>query len=277
MKYALANSLSTSVSGLDPDAKAYIQAIESTSTSVSSIQKNAINTFVKNGKADGWYPLLKRFYLPIWAASAPNAIDLIQLGSGTFVGGVSHSSGYIQGNATTGYFNIGATPSTIGLLPSSCWHGRIYLTAASANYQEGCFQEPLRSCTISRLAGSTQRTSDCMTDASSTGRDVFSVAGDSAMTGILSLSRLSGTTRLRVRKSSGRTTYTDITRSDVGSPPITRNYYVLALNFNNGPVQGHNMQVGAHWLGTGATDAQDSLFTQSLKTLWETCTGSTLP
>jgi len=120
MKYALANLLSSSVSGLDPDAKAYIQAIEATSTSVSGDQKNAINEFVKAGKAEGWYQLLKRLYLPIWGAAAPNAICLTSLTSGTFVGSVVHASGYVQHNGTNSYFSTVQTLPSVGLTFSDC-------------------------------------------------------------------------------------------------------------------------------------------------------------
>jgi hypothetical protein len=105
MNLSLSNMLSSSASGLDPDAKGYIDAVVTAGATVSATQKKAINTFVKTGKSDGWYSSIKRMYLPIWASAAPNAIDMIGRTSGTFNGTVTHGAGYVQGDGSTGYFN----------------------------------------------------------------------------------------------------------------------------------------------------------------------------
>ncbi len=84
MQYAYAYQLNGSqTSGLDPDAKAYINAVVGAGATVTSTQRNAINNFYKTGKKDGWYSQLKRMYLPIWAAASPNAIDMVVRTSGT--------------------------------------------------------------------------------------------------------------------------------------------------------------------------------------------------
>jgi hypothetical protein len=131
---SLRNSLTSYrgvIGALDPDAKAYIAAVETAGATVSGGQKAAINTFFKTGKSEGWYSNIKRLYLPIWAAAAPNAIDMIDLGSGTFNGGVTHAAGYVQGNGSTGYFDTGSTATAKGLSDASCSLG--FIAAGTLN------------------------------------------------------------------------------------------------------------------------------------------------
>ena len=55
MLYQYSHRLGAYAPGLDPDAKAYIAAVETAlSSSISGDQKNAINDFIKTGKSDGW-------------------------------------------------------------------------------------------------------------------------------------------------------------------------------------------------------------------------------
>jgi hypothetical protein len=144
MQYSLAHQLGKRSGALDPDAKAYIASVETAGATVTSGQKKAINTFVKAGKSDGWYSSIKRLYLPIWASAAPNAIDMIELGSGTFNGTVTHSSGYVQGDGTSGYFLMDDDLPSLGLTSSSAsafWgckgkpsvNNRVHMGAASGD------------------------------------------------------------------------------------------------------------------------------------------------
>ena len=86
----------------DSDALAYIGLLEGDGVSLSSAQKTAIDTFYVTGKNEGWYTHLKRAYFPVWGAAAPNARCLVSSTSGTFVGSVGQSAGFIEGNG--GYF-----------------------------------------------------------------------------------------------------------------------------------------------------------------------------
>jgi hypothetical protein len=198
---------------------------------------------------------------------------MIGLTSGTFVGGVTHSSGYIASNGTTGYFDMGSSPSTMGLTPSSVWQGRLYKTAHSVNYQEGVYEDIAIVSTIASFASNNMQAD---TFGVFTGRDAFTVTNASSSNGIASFNRSSGDSRFRVRKTSGRVTYTDSTRADDGGTP-TDNLYALGLNFGGSGSQMHDRQVGIIWTGLGVTDAQDSLATLAMKNLWETATSLTLP
>jgi hypothetical protein len=102
MNLSLSNMLGGGSLTLDPDARAYIAAVETAGGTVSATQRTAVSDFYRAGKSAGWYSSIKRLYLPIWASAAPNAIDMIGLTSGTFIGTVTHAAGYAQGDGTTG-------------------------------------------------------------------------------------------------------------------------------------------------------------------------------
>jgi hypothetical protein len=99
---------------LDIDAAAYIIAITQTGITVSTIQSAAINSFIEGEKIAGRWSNIKRFYLPIWGVAAANAIDMVARGSGTFVGGVTHSARFFTTNGTTGAFRDNATITSLG-------------------------------------------------------------------------------------------------------------------------------------------------------------------
>ena len=273
MNYSLGNTLSRGmIGGLDPSAKAYINAVVAAGGTVSGTQKEAINTFVKTGKADGWYSQLKRMYLPIWGVAAPNAIDMIGLTSGTFMGTVTHSSGYVQSNGTTGYFRTSTTFPDQGLTVSD---GSLFILNYTANTTNP---------TISIGAG-TVNTSYILKNLTT----VFArwctsgsaVAGTVTRTGIFSFSRKSGVRTLWRRATSGRSVLETLTNSDAGTLAVSP-VFALANNATDtagsfSPASYDNAQTGAYGFGLGMTNAQDTAFTLALKTLWETCTGLTLP
>lgn len=90
-------------------------------STLTKVKLDALDTFIRTGKSDGWYSSIKRMYLPIWAAAAPNAICMTSLTSGTFNGTVTHAAGYVQGDGSTGYFDPGAgsEPNTLGMSNAS--------------------------------------------------------------------------------------------------------------------------------------------------------------
>lgn len=118
-------------SGLDSDALAYVNAITIAGATVSISQQAAISDFVKAEKAAGRWTTIKRLYLPIWGVAAANAICMVSLTSGRWVGGVTHAAGYVQGDGSTGYFNT-ETPSVtfFGSGANSVTAGALRLTDA---------------------------------------------------------------------------------------------------------------------------------------------------
>jgi hypothetical protein len=271
MQYSLAYQLGERSGGLDPDAKAYIAAVETAGATVSGGQKKAIDTFVKTGKSDGWYSSIKRMYLPIWASAAPNAIDMIALGSGTFNGTVTHGAGFVQGDGTTGWFDSGVTPGTLGLSPSTAYLCALAKTEMIASRAIGSRNSISQDMNLGRVSASLG--CGIMTNTNSAGQ----IQAVATCSGILSGSRVGGTRFVARRVTSGRSNLASVTDADFGTTP-TVNIGLMAGNVvTTGATSFTNNEFGAFAIGTGLTDTQDSNFTLALKNLWETATGSVLP
>lgn len=275
MNYSLSNMLSSNASGIDSDAKAYIDAVVAAGGTVSGTQKNAINTFYKTGKSDGWYSSLKRLYLPIWAIAAPNAICMTSLTSGTFNGTVTHAAGYVQGDGTTGYFSLNASLGTLALTASSGYMFSLVTQASTIGFRG--------------LIGRSSGTSTVATLLSNNASQIFrynnsatgAVTGVSAGTGIISASREGGVRAIYRRITASRSALISTAGADAGSPATGGNVFALGLNGNAGTgdtlSDANNARCGAYGIGLGITNAQDTAFTLALKNLWETTTGLTLP
>ena len=277
MQYALAYQLNgTQTAGLDPSAKAYIDAVVAAGATVTSTQRRAINDFYKTGKSQGWYGQLKRLYLPIWGVAAPNAIDTISLLSGTFSGGITHSSGYVTSNATTGYFSLDLAPASLGLTTSS---GSAYCLVTSTAAIGGATQ-------LCGVQDSSNNSRIQMTGGGAGIRAirVFSAAGntyaETDSRSVLVASKTTTTTNSAYKRtSSGFVTTVNEAASGTAVVGTTRPLAVMANN-NNGTVGTFSpiaARFGAYGMGLGLTAAQAESFSLALKNLWETSTGLTLP
>ena len=276
MNYSLSNMLSGNASGIDADAKAYIAAVTATGTSVSGTQKAAINNFYKTSKLAGYYTSLKRLYLPIWASAAANAIDLIGLTSGTFVGGITHNAGFVQGNGVTGYFNMNTTYPANSLTLSDASMFFIAKTVSLINFkaQMGAgttnpgdfYNQGLGTQVVSRWCSNTN-----------------ALTSNSSALGIISFSRKSGTRNFWKRVTSGRSNIGTATNADAGTSVPDSSVFALANNNTDSvppatsPSNFHPAEFGGYGFGLGLTDAQDTNFSLDLKNLWEGTTGLTLP
>ena len=274
MKYALGNMLNGGIQGLDPDAKAYINAVVAAGATVTPTQRNAINTFVKTGKSDGWYSSIKRLYLPIWGVAAPNAVDIISRESGTFVGTPTYGTSSVS-FASGAYFNTNTAFTGQGLTSSSGyifalvteWTGVFnYLGGSGSSVNATVLGRGDTSNLRIRYSGGTE------------GSGQLTATSNDGTLGIISGSREGGDRKLYYRTNAGRSNVATSTSANSGSP---RSSNVFFGGYNNNDVL--NIPVttvctlGFWGFGLGLTDSQDSAFTLSLKTLWETCTGSTIP
>jgi hypothetical protein len=272
MKYALGNMLNGGIQGIDPNAKSYINAIVSAGATVTSDQRNAINTFYKSAKTRGYYSQLKRFYLPIWGIAAPNAVDLITTASGTFVGGVTHAAGYIQGNGTTGRFDISVSPDTLGLVDGSA-----SLSSLIYASQIGTGFRVIHGVTQTSPAKKNLRITRNLTTTVLEFGVAASQSGDINFNGIYIGSETASNSRYsRVRRSGGVTSLATNTSSSTGGYP-TINPQVMAANNSSAFANFSADQIGSTHIGLAMTTAQADEFTLALKTLWETCTGLALP
>jgi hypothetical protein len=248
--------------------------VESAGASVSADQKTAIDSFFKQGKTDGWLSSMRRIYLPIWGIAAPNAIDIISTNSGTFVGAPTYGTSSVS-FASNAYFNTGTSFAAQGLTASSgcifalvtAWSGGSDLGGSGA---AGNTTRIGRSDTLNlrmRYSGTTE------------GAGQLLATGNSGTLGIVSGSRQGGDRKIYRRSNSGRSNVATSTSANSGVPTFSNVYFA---GYNNTDVSltvpiPTVCTLGFWGFGLGLTDAQDSAFTAAMETLWETCTGATLP
>ena len=252
--------------GFDPFAARYINKIESFGASVSFLQREAINNFYKSAKTDGYFSQIRRLYLPIWAITSPNAVDLITSTSGTFTSGVTHALGYVQGNGSTGYFTTGTASNTL-IATESGMIGTLNFTGIPAVNQSTAASGGGFTATSARCGSGN---SGVIQTAVWLGVNLIRAA--SSTSGILLSARLSGATVSGKRNSAGYSedTTTAATTAVMGAD----NFIFMATN----TFQGFSSnRIGAGFVTSGVDLATRQKFTLNLKTLWETCTGLTLP
>jgi hypothetical protein len=258
---------------MDPDAAAYIAAIEGDGIAVSATQKSALDAFYKAGKSDGWYSALKRMYLPIWAAATPNARCMVSGTSGSFVGTVAHEAGYVQGGGT-GYCDTGSTCATLGITRTDaygCFLAKTQLAGAAMGARNSVNQQ------FGMQRGATTALwSQIMTNATSGGGLHVVSLGDGNFNGVISHGNLPSGRFASRRTAASRGEYLTA-HTQAGTPP-TLAIYLMAQNLVDGtPNLLSTTEFGAFMIGAGITAEQDTLCTLALKTLWETCTGLSLP
>jgi hypothetical protein len=276
MQYAYGYQLNgTQTSGLDPSAKAYINAVVAAGATVSGEQRTAINNFYKTGKSDGWYSSLKRMYLPIWGVAAPNAICMTSLTSGTFVGTVTHGAGFASTDGTTGHFIFNGASSSLGLTTSS---GSVFVLTTAISAIVG-----------SALLGRGQDSTQTRTGFVGGGGSIrsFQVSSSTPLSyteadsrGILIASRTSTlTTSGYKRTSSGFTT--TVNEGSSTSTAVSSVTPVTMMASNTAGVVSSfapsTVRYGIYGMGLGLTSAQSTDLSLALKNLWEVTTGLTLP
>ena len=263
--------------GFDRLAARYIRAVESAGGIVSGTQKNAINSFLKEGRVNGWLSSMRRIYLPIWGNAAANAICMVSRSSGTFVGGVTHGAGFVQGNGSTGYFDFGVAPSTLGL---SAGNSSACVLISQANVVATTTVHMGVSTSYPNYyglaaPGNAQLKYISMAYNTTNGEIIGSLNG-SAQVGILHGTKSAGVLNLSTRKTSGASVLASLTCPNVGNVPTTAiNAMAAVVNGTRGSFS--NARYGAWMAGLSMTQPNTDAFTLNLQTLWETCTGLTLP
>jgi len=249
---------------IDADAQSYVDAIVAAGANVSDTQLSRISGFYTAAKEGGYYTSLKRLYLPIWGVAAANAIDMIGLTSGTFNGGVTHGAGFVPGNGTTGKFSFDISPLTSGLtISDGAAFGILYTAGAAYNGIVGRYPNIL----FAHAVSNTELRWDFGNDSSSTLSQAATLS-----TGVLVGNRVGGVRAIYGRNSGGFQTIATRTDASVGdmngSDPIEAMSLGAITWYQTG-------KMGAYGVSMGFTNPQD--FTLHLKTLWEGCTGLTLP
>jgi hypothetical protein len=259
--------------GLDPDAAAIIAAIEAHAT-VSGTQRAAIDAFFRTGKDEGWYSALKRFYLTIWADDDANAIDWITRGSGSFVGGVTHGDGYVQGNGSTGYFNTSAAPDAVGITHGNETYGVLYLDRPTI-YPSSLFgvrmlaASPFDWVDLPWITSSSSRLR-CRGGNTSGG----SLAVSENHMAVIQSNSLSSRNLLFLK---GGSIVSTVSNSNTETAAVINNPMFLMAQNNFGAALFSDAKICNHFMATAMTNTQIQDYSAAIKTLWEICTGLTLP
>jgi|GEM_PF-5045060 len=264
----------TGATPLDPDAAAYIEAVEAAGGTVTAAQSPALNTFFSAGWTRDYG--IKRLFLPIWGSAGPDAIDLVILGSGVFTGaGWIHGSGGAKSNGTTDRFGFGASPNTMGLDHGvSSLMGCLIMTAQS---KTGRIMSAQQGAGNLNLQKPTSNTLIAHNNTSGLNAYVTPLSYENTV-GVISNHRWSSTAwEIHRRRGAG------VTRT-AGNPSAADTYscaYEMtgcARNETGVYSDYTDPTIGAWFGGLGFSVAADmDAFTLSLATLWEDCTGLTLP
>jgi len=266
---------------LHPTASARIDAIYAaggTCPAGLAASKLLLSNFIVTQEAAGIWPLLKRLYIPGFRNAAANAIDIIGGTSGTFPvsGGVTHEAGYVQGNGTTGYFNFGVTPSTLGLTLASAAVFALVYQAPPGTVSESMVTAVDGSDTTKVLELSHQATGIAFRNANVTSGTIQPTLARASQNGIIIGSRQGGNRRVVRRATSGVSTLIDSAGADAGTIPVTGTLQAMRSSFGSGLAYS-DARYGAYGASMGLTVDQCQTLSAGLKTLWEGLFNLTLP
>lgn len=280
MQYSLSNRLSSNVSGIDPDAKAYIAAVEAVlpGNSIETALPSAINPkriisdFFKAEKSASRWSLHKGVYLPIYSNAAANAINAVSLTSGSFINTWSFANGYAQGDGTSGYFRTGFIPSSELADSQNASIGWLAINAATTGTRShfGAQISATQSLTNLCVSGTALRY-DCGNNSASS--VALSVANQ---IGIVMATSFAGRVRQEQRRALGFSTLIDSASIASGTLPNIE-MYGAARNLTGAAFLHSDARYGAWFANTGMSAANAINFTLNLKNLYEGLTGIALP
>ncbi|MEI7910834.1 MAG: hypothetical protein WCK77_14450, partial [Verrucomicrobiota bacterium] len=259
---------------LDTDAEAYISAVAAAKgTAVNSTQQAAINAFVLAEKAASRWTAHKRLWLPIWNNAGANSIDMVTRGTWTAYGSVTAAAGYVTPDGSSGYANLGVSAAALGLDNASGGMSVLAYVAASGAAAQTWMGAYMSGTGCMRLHSSSSVAGfECMANATGYGVTL----ARSNQVGILSAMRFSGSHVLRQRRAAGVTALGANAQAADGTA-AAGNLFAMAYN-NFGSASGWcNGSSGFFGVHSGLSTADTDAYSDNLKTMWETCSGLTLP
>lgn len=263
-------------SGYHPTASARIDAIYAAGGTCPVGSANAkllLSNFIRAEETAGRWAKIMRLYIPGFGNAAANAIDIVGGTSGTFPvsGGVTHATGYIQGNGTTGYFDTGFIPSSSMVAGSACIAVLVKSTQLRDAFRSLAGVQNTVGPKLFRIA--TTSTNLLSSGFTNTTPPAFSSALADA-TGILISNFTSGNNTISQRKTSGFSTLSTNSTANTQSPPGS-SVHLLSQNGDGVASAFSNAQIGALVIANGIGSPSD--FSANLKTLWEGLFNLTLP
>ena len=126
--------LASSIGQFDADAQAFFNRVTTAGGSLSTTEKNAVNTLVIQMKTDGIWTKMKAIYPMVGASGAACAQNLKSSSfTGTFNGGWTFSSTGALPNGSTGYMDTGLIPNVD--LQQNSSHLSVYIRGTNTDNQ----------------------------------------------------------------------------------------------------------------------------------------------
>lgn len=102
----------TATSIYDADADDYFSRVAATGFTITTTQKGWINDFVVGSKSDGYWTAIFNCGFLFWGNAAANAVPLKNVSPNiVWNGTLTHASGGVSTDGTSGYGDLGFTPS----------------------------------------------------------------------------------------------------------------------------------------------------------------------
>ena len=260
--------------GMDSDALAYVSAVAiAKSSAVTTAQQAAISAFIVAEKAAGRWSSHKRLWLPIWNNAAANSIDIVTRATWTPHGTIALGAGYVTPDGTSGYVDLNCSASGLGLSNSSAGISVLVYSAASGSAEQnwlGTYDSSTQD--IRFYSGGSAVVFECADWAGHFGP----LLTRSSQTGVLTAMRYSGSHTIRQRLSAGVTATGTVSQAAAGTTP-TANFFAMAYNQYGSPGGYCGGSLGAFGIHSGMSTSDTDGFSANLKTMWEACSGLTLP
>ena len=263
---------------LDPATRDYLSQIKATGQTVTPVQESAIDAFFVKQRASGRYDMIGQMNLPIWGTAAANAICMKSQTVGVFINSPIHGAGWVEGTGPS-YFDPGAarTLAALGIATanSSIWMLQLN-SPAETSVILGCYDSTPPAQTRFQLSN---------TAASGTGTITMHNpalgsslnAGDTIRSGIFVGSNPSTSLRFISRRTAAGVSYWQNAVVDTTPLPNTRPFVFRRSNMGVPDISSVTRLGFWGWGRRILTQAEAEDFSLDLKTLWETCTGQTIP
>lgn len=248
---------------LDADAAAYIDALVSGGATVTSVQSDAIDTFIRAEKSGSRWDLIKRLYLPIWELAAPNAICMRSLTSGTFVNGWTHNMGEVVTTSNISYMDPGAAGKikTLGMSEFDA-HMMLFQTRIGVSNMNSGIRSGVSRFYIGRIGGGHDFAMPSSNDRASISSRTACMVGSSN----------SSTQRFIVGDNGDAHTNTDLRSATVPDDAP----FMGASNEGGSPSAGSDgYGYGAWGYGLKMADTAMAIaHAQNVRAMWDTCTNN---
>jgi hypothetical protein len=258
----------TITASTSPEA-AYVAALTAAGATVTAPQQAALSAFISGEIAAGRWDKHKRIYLPVWQLAAANAICMKSLTSGTFSGSILHEAKGVRVTNTNGNMNTNTNLGALGITKNSFHFAMLLPDGAEENYSM-----PFNVNNEANLNSIYPLWSDGFSSLRIMEK-TFSGTSLTNLPSIMTIGNDSVAGNLYFKEHLSGSTGEEIIVGSVTLPFPSANLFILGRS-SDGAI-GMNFPIGAFSTSTELSSAQDVAYVAALKTLWEACTGLTLP